>query len=437
MAQVLTESYRAAMAAPVRRPLVTVTAYPTGEEREITGDIVSWSIERYREPRAGTATVAVANPGGAASWLTPGTKVTIHQGLRTANGDETLPIFTGEVCTAETRYRRGEGEVLAARLLDRAGRAFAREITSPRYQGMQANAIVTALFTDFMGLTEDDIQLAPADYLTPDSQFVEETLMDAGCLLMQAARRRLFFDAEGRLRSASVELPNTPQWTDVAARDILWLRENWTPPAATTCAVTGRMQASLRQVGEETLWQEVTASAYQFGMMVNVPFAPTGAVYEEVRVEPVTPLAPFEQIALYGVSPDGITVKILSPAGRALTFRCYGKQVFYTTPYVLATADDADLSARFGAIRRDVANPAVKDETTALWLATQTINEARWSMHTVTLRLLANPAIEPGDALAIIHPRTGQPLLLLANAIGQAGQRGLEEYTTVEGWVVG
>jgi hypothetical protein len=435
MAYALTGNYLEAMTAAVRRPLARVTAFADGVAREITADLVAWSVERHREHRAGSATLLVANPGGAAAWLAPGTRVTVEQGLRTAAGAEYVPVFTGDVCTAEALYRRGTGEVLTVRLLDRAGRAIAQEITSPRYTLQQANAIVTALFTDYGGLSPAEIQLAPADYMAPELQFVEESLMDAGHLLMQAARQRLYFDAAGVLRSAALALPSQPQWT-VAARDIVWVQDTWAPPPATQVTVTGRLQASLRQVGEEVPWEEVTVSAYQFGIVVNVPFAPSGAVYEAVRIEPITPLSPFEQIALYSTTPTGITVKVVSPAGRQLTFRCYGKQVYYTTPHVLATAEDAALTARFGTIRREAHNPAVTDAATGLWLAGRLADEARWSQHALTLRLLANPGIEPGDVLALTHPRTGQALLLLANAVSHAGRRGREEQTTVEGWVL-
>jgi hypothetical protein len=441
MAQILTPTFQTAMAAPVRRPLVVVTAYPNRVAREITTEVVAWSVERHRGQKAGKATLVVANPGGVyamesgearAGWLAPGTRVTMRQGLRTANGVETVPVFTGEVFAADARYRRGEGELLTVHLLDRAGRFFSQEITSPLYQNVQANAILNALFTSYGGLAPDDIQLAPVDYLVPRIQFVEEALMDAGHLLMQAARQRLFFDADGRLRSAPLQPPAEAAWT-VAARDIVWAQDAWAPPPATVYTVTGRTQASLRQVGDEVLWQEVTVSGYQFGVMANVPFTPAGAVYEEIRLEPVTPLTAFEQVALYGTSGDGITVKVLSPAGRALTFRCYGKQVYYTTPSVMATVEAADLLARFGAIRDEVTNTVVKDEATALWLAGHALDEARWSQHTLTLRLLGHPGIEPGDLLALAHPRTGQPLCLLANRVAHAGRRGREEWTEVEG----
>lgn len=444
MAYALSSTYLEAMAGPVRRPVVRVTAYPGGVARDMTDDLVAWATERHREHRAGSATLVVANAGGRydptggdrAGWLAPGTRVTVQQGLRTAAGEEYVPVFTGEVCTAEALYRRGEGETLTVRLLDRSGRAFAQEMTSPRYTLQQANAIVTALFTAHGGLAAGDIQLAPVDYVAPEIQFVEETLMDAGHLLMQAARQRLYFDAAGVLCSAPLALPAQPQWTGIAGREIVWAQESWAPPPTTRCTVTGRLQASLRQVGEEVPWEEVTVSAYQFGVAVTVPFSPSGAVYEEVRLEPVTPLSAFEQISLYSTTPAGIVVKVVSPAGRTLTFRCYGKQVYYTTPHVLATAEDAELSARHGVIRREVSNPAVKDEATALWLAGRLVDDARWSRHALTLRLLANPGIEPGDVLAVTHPRTGQALLLLANVVGQAGRRGREEHTTVAGWVV-
>ncbi|HOF86850.1 MAG TPA: hypothetical protein PLZ36_01930, partial [Armatimonadota bacterium] len=314
MAQSLSASYQAAMAAAVRRPLVTVTAYPGGDARAITAAVAAWSVERQRGTRAGTATLTVANPGGAygpgggapcAGWLAPGTRVTIRQGLRTAAGDETLPVFTGAVQVAETAYRRGDDELLTVHLLDGAGRFCHQEIISPLYQQVQANDIVSALFTTYGGMDASAIQLAAADYLVPRVQFVEEALMDAGHLLMQAARRRLFFDADGVLRSAPLAPPAAPQWT-IGAREIMQVTDAWAPPPATRCTVTGRTQASQRQVGEEVLWQEVTVSGYQFGAMVNVPFTPAGAVYEEVRLEPVTPLAAFEQVALYGVTGEGI-----------------------------------------------------------------------------------------------------------------------------------
>jgi hypothetical protein len=441
MAIALSGSLVAAMGLAVRRPVVRVWAYPAGVAHDVTADLVRWSCERSRGQQAGAAELTLANPAGAydaarSAWVAPGTRIVMRAGLHTAAGDELVTVFTGEVADTESSYGRGQGEMIRVRALDRAGRALRTEITSPRYLDSQASAIITALFTAYGGLAPAEIALSPVDYVVPRVQFVEESLMDAGYLLAQAAGRRLFFDAEGVLRWEPLGVPGVVAWSHADGKAIVAAREERRPPRATRVTVTGRLHDPVRQAGDEVAWAEATARDYEYGLMLEVPFAPSGAVYEEVRLEPVTPLAPFEQVTLYASSGTGITVKIVSPGGRDITFRCHGKQVYYTTPYAVGTASDPALATRVGDIAREVTNPAVRDDLGAALLAARLLEEAIRAQRRLTLRLLANPGLEPGDLLAITHPRTGEALYVLADAVRHAGRRGVEDSTTVEGCVV-
>jgi hypothetical protein len=444
MARQLTTTYQTAMAQPVRHPAPQVLAYPSGVAQDISADMLGWSSTRYYTHRAGKATLTVVNPGGRyhpggpsprADWLAPGTRVVLRQGLRGAMGVEQVSVFTGTVCTAEAGYRRGEGETLTVHLLDRAGDALQREICSELYTNHPARDIITALFTAH-GVSASEIVLAPSSYRVPRIQFVAETLMDAGQLLAEAMLQHLYFDADGVLRSRPLALPGTVDWTYADGRAVVSVRDGWEVPTFTACLVTGRTLPGLREVSEEVLWQSATVQGYEWGAMVNIPFMPRGAVFEDIRLEVAGTLAPFEQVALYSADAKGIVVKVVSPIGRTLTIHCFGKQVYYNTPYVQAVAKDDALIARFGQVRMEHANTTLGDTILALALATHQLDLARWRQHTVTARLLANPGLEPGDLLSLTHPRTGQALLLLADTVTHAARRGSEDATTVTGLVV-
>jgi len=439
----LSNTFTAAMAASVRRPVARVVCFPGGEERELSGDLISWEVERVAEHTAGQASLTFASPEGRyraggerGEWLLPGTRVQLQLGLMTDAGAEVFTVFTGEVEEATARYRRMEGEVLDVRLLDRAGRFLRQQLTSPLYTGESANDILHDLFTSFGGLSAEEIALAPVDYQIPRLQFVEETLFDAGMLVLQAAGQRIYFDAQGMLRSMPLAVPATISWYLPDGNTLLWARETTGKPAATRVLVTGRLGDPTRQVGEEVLWEEVTASDYDGAIMVEVPFRPAGALYEEIRLEVVTALAPTEQVVLYRQSATGITVKVVSPGGRAITFRCLGRQVYYTTPYVTGTATDAVLTERFGERTAEYSNPAVASDADAEVLAELLLAEARRAQFSVELCLLTHPGIEPGDLLAWTHPRTGETLQLLAKGVTHSGRRGMAETTRVTATVV-
>lgn len=433
----LSQTLTAALAAPVRHPLVAVIADPLGAPRELSADLLTWSCERRRDARAGSATMSLANPGGRYADLLPGTRIRIQRGLRTAAGVETVPIFTGEVVAAEADHAPGGRETLTLRLLDRAGRALRREITSPLYEEMQATAIVAALFTDFGALTPSEISLAPVECVIPRVQYVGESLMDAGQQVMQAARHRLFFDAAGTLRSAPLRPVAPVAWTLDNPAHLLALRDTRQPPAATRCVVAGAMQGALREVGGEVMWEEVTGSNYDYGVTVDVPFSPAGAVYEEIRLEILTPLADYEQVTLYAVRPDGITLKIISPAGRAITVRCHGRQVFYSTPTAIGVAEDLALLVPWGERRLEIDNGAIADDATAAALADDLLTLARYGRRVLTLTLLAHPGLEPGDRLTFTHPHTAEPLTLFADSVTHRGTPGREDVTIVEALVEG
>lgn len=436
----LSQSYISALAAFVRRPVARVFCFSGGVEHELSDDLISWELERVSEHAAGQATLSFASPAGQYSpgglrgdWLVPGTRVWVQLGLRTADRTEAVTVFTGEVEEATVRYRRLEGEVIDVRLLDRAGRFLRQQLTSPLYVGQQANDIVRDLFTSFGGLEPGEISLDVADYIIPQLQFVEETLYDAGMLALQAAGRRIFFDATGILRSAPLGVPATANWELSDGNTLLWVRETAGKPTATRVLVTGRLGDPVRQVGEETLWEEVTASDYDGAIMVEVPFRPAGALYEDIRLEVVTELAPTEQVALYRQSDTGITVRVVSPGGRAIIFRCLGRQVYYTTPYVTGTAVDAELMARFGERSAEYCNPAVATDADAQALAELLLDEARRAQFSVELCLLTHPGIEPGDLLAWPHPRTADVLQILVMSVTHRGGRGMAETTRVIG----
>jgi hypothetical protein len=440
MARQLTDTYLAAMDAPVRRPVLQVLVYPDGEEQDISGDVIGWRCERHYAHRGGTATLTVANPQGRyqigaalprGGWLAPGTGVVLRMGLATAAGVELVPVFTGVVATAEASYQRGEGETLLVQLLDRTGEALQREVYTGRYADTPVNEIITQLFTGYCRPVPP-LALQPTSTRVPSLQFVADTLMDAGHLVAEAAQKRLFFDAEGVLRTAPLALPTAPSWSYPDGRAVIAVREAWDAPAATCCLVTGRTLSGERQVGEEVLWQTATVTGYEWGAMVNIAFAPRDAVYEDIRLEVEGTLAPFEQVVLFCTDAKGIVVKVISPTGRRITLNCYGKQVFYTTPNVTGQAEDDALMARFGLMLQEHANTAIADPITATVVAAHRLDVARWRRHTVTVRLLAHPGIEPGDVLRLTHPRTGQALLLLADTVTQCSRRG-EEWTAVAG----
>lgn len=436
MARLLSETYLAAMAAPVRRPLLSVEADPHGEEYQVTPDIIAWSVSRTREHRAGNGTLLLANPGVWAERLTPGTRVKVRLGLRTEIGMELIPIFTGVVEQSDVSMARGEADTLRVQLFDLAAPALHNDITTPSYAPMQANVLLQTLFTTYGGISPEEMALFELNYLAPATQFVQESLLDAGFQVAQAARCWLGFDAEGMLRTNPL-LPQTttPQWTCVSS-EVRRLREWRQAPAYTRVIVTGRVQEPVREVGQEVLWAEAQLSDYEWQAMLRIPFTPAGAVYEDVRIQSVTQLSQYEQMSLYAIDRDGITVKVISPSGRDVHFLCYGKQVFYTTPQVMVVVQLPELTEIFGERLEEISNPLIVDEMAALALAQARLNLARWGQRQVSLALLANPALDPGDVIAVTHPLTGESLLILAHTVTHAGHVGRDESTTVEGWVM-
>ncbi len=443
MAQQLTETYRAAMAQPVRRPRVVVTAYPQGTPCDPSADLVACGTERTWEQQAGTATLTVANmngrydPSGLSgreTWLAVGTRVEIAHGLVTDAGVETLPVFTGEVESVTANYRRGEGETLTVRLLDLAGRFAQQECTTRLFSNTPVNDIVQELFTTLGGLPGAQLWLDPVAHTVAQAQFVEETLMDAGALLMQAVGRRLYFDAGGVLRNGPLAPAAIVDWPLGDSDDYLAFTFDYGRPSASRVVVTGALQAPVCQLGSVVMWQEVTVSNYNYGTTVDVPFHPSGAKFTDVTVTPVTTLAPTEQVVLYSVNGDSITVKVLSPGGRTITFQCSGRQVYYTTPHIATTVDDPNLIALCGYGRvREVTNAFVDTQDAADTLATTLLAHLWAERLRVTVRLRAHPGIEPGDVLQVTNPRTGAAVKLHAMTVGYTCRRGAEEYTTVDG----
>lgn len=431
----LSPTLQAALIDPVRRPVCAVVVDPAGVARDVTADVLAWHCERRSDQRAGTATIVLADPDARYAELRPGMPVVIRRGLRTTVGNETVPVFTGEIAATDAAVLPGGRATRTLRLLDRAGRAVRTDITTPCYTNTDANAIVAALFTNYGGIAPADIALLPISPTIPRLQCVGETLMDAGVLLMQAARRRIAFDAAGRLCSAALVPTGTPAWTLDDPAQLIAIADTRQPPACTQCTVIGAMRDPQRQVGVEVLWEEVTAQDYDYGITIDVPFRPDGAVYEEIRLEVATPLTPYEQVALYAVRGDGITLKVVSPAGRAITVRCYGKQVFYTTPYVTATAADPALHAAWGARRLEVDNGALHDAATAQALANDLLTLARWAQRTLTVTLLAHPGLDPGDRVQFHHPHTGETLTLLLTTVTHRATPGQEDATVIEGLV--
>jgi hypothetical protein len=445
MAQQLTTTYRTAMAQPVRMPRVTVTAYPNGTPRDLSADVIACVSERTWEHRAGTATLTLANPYGRydpggyldqGAYLKPGTLVRVCHGLATTAGMETLPVFTGIVEALEAPYRRGEPETVTVRLLDLAGRYLRQECTSRLFENATLLEILAELFCTVGELPEAQFGPVATPRAFTAVQFVEEAIMDLGVQLLQAQGKRLFFDAQGVLRSGPLAPASQPDWPNDEVA-LLAITERWEMPTASQVVVTGALQAPTCQIGALVMWQEVTVSNYNYGTTVEVPFHPGDAKYTEISVSPVTPLAPTEQVVLYSVNGNSITVKVVSPGGRTIAFRCFGRQVFYTTPHIATTQTDGNLLLLCGHGRRlEVTNPYVDTQADAVSLATTLLAHLWASRHRITVRLRANPAIEPGDVVAVVNPRTQAPAWIHAMTVSHAWRRGVEEVTTVDGVAV-
>lgn len=207
-----------------RYALVPIVPPDASYEVLVGGEDMTRLIERVQIQgpswdRAGSARLTVTNKGGefdplVSEWAWSDTGEPLGYkgalGLFAENkvvqisrwwGGNKEPVFYGLIAKGSAGYERNSKESLEIQAIDRSKNFMERKVTTQLYENMQANDIVRHAFTNYGGLLETDIELAALDYLIPQVQFVDETLMDVARIALAPKGYRVYFDARGKLIS--------------------------------------------------------------------------------------------------------------------------------------------------------------------------------------------------------------------------------------------
>jgi hypothetical protein len=339
------------------------------------------------------------------------------------------------------RYQRGQAETIEVTCLDMGKRFWKQQITSTLYESLQANDIITALFTVYGEMEASDISLASMDFVIDKVQFIEENLMDAGLMCVQPKAYRLFFDYAGVLCSKITVAPDASSW-DYDGREVEWLEYSWQDPTVNKVLVAGRTLDPVEIQGPEVKWGwmdnwvlPLTTHVKTFYKAFPPPSDTFGGTYAANRA--VLTDSGGNSVGALWVSKedrDGCWISAVSskyqPFGFAyIGFDIYGKDTSLSTSVLMGSAKDDPLIAKYGEIIEEIENPLVQTTEDADFLAAATLRIALWYRYQPKLRVPCNLVHEPGDRITAFNPRTGQTHSLYIREITHRHARGTEAST--------
>jgi hypothetical protein len=452
--RILDPAYEATLIEKAREATFQVEVYSGAAWRDITDDVKNIRLTQPEEARPAEARLEVENPEGkydptrtyavtwpaaVAQYLARRNPIRIHLGGRAGGVDYLYDAFTGIIATGGGDYQRGEAETVALQAFDNSLRWGKQDITSPVYEAWDANDILKDLFVRYAGLADPgDFNLAAINYQIRRIQFVEETLMDAGRLLMQVGDHRLFCDYDGRLRSAApsaskpaYDYAYTGEWVERVGLE-------WQLPQVNTVVVLGRELEPVLTLGAQVAFATIAMWLYGEGRKTAVVVKfPEGERY--INCQPDLP--PFRMmyadrdVLWERVYEDEKEVKFqfwCAGAGNSVVMNIVADTAAYVVPQVSGFAQDAAGYAADGRLPLEITNPCLQFDADCQWLADTLLARQAWYETQIKLRVPMNLKHELGDTIMLSNPRTGDDLWLYVRAISHGVKRGTASYTELD-----
>jgi|GEM_PF-3588541 len=424
-------AYKGYAQSSLRRP--TLRAYAYWNDPEEVLDLTPWlqsaSCSFCLEHEASEGEIIILDKDGRFDPLANGTyaqvfaehnKVEIYMGY----SDEVYKVFTGRIASGSAHYEAGKADEITVPLLDMGKSFWDMKVSSELYTNEYVNTILTDIFTSKGNLTEDEITLAAGEYLVDKIQFIDETLMDIGWMLMSPNFYRLYFNYNGHLVSRPSTPSNISRW-DYSLNDVRIVDYEWGDPTTNKVIVKGRNLAPERQLGESEDFLEVEADLFVKSDGTSDHHAKTllfkweewtdGDVYEDITIR---------KLEGGDSHTDEWWAKVMGPFyyenGFAFAFPgsgddtlgaiFTGKLVSYLVPRVTGEAKDQTLIDKYGEIVTEIDNPIIQDNADAAALAQDYLDRAKSYRYQMTLEVVQNLSHEPGDRITFPHPRTGETI---------------------------
>ena len=255
-------------------------------------DIITSSISLNDKLYGDEATIVLNNNEGKYDYLksedfADNTKLAIKMGYKETDGTErTITVFTGLLTKGSVAYSPTTPDIITLRVFDRWKNFIKSKYTFQALRGFTVKELITKLATEYMGLTESEIDFNILSNPTiSEAEFINKSIYEIMNQIAETVNAEVFFDADAGLRVQSRNIMDTAVKTYERDR-IVRVGHSWGDRnIVNRVVVKGKQLKNFdNRVGDELLLGEgifqvpVGINVYTgLGGRVQVPYAETTA----------------------------------------------------------------------------------------------------------------------------------------------------------------